>query len=63
MKDFYNSYTFILSFLALELAISMMFGEKFTEAFLWLVLLSMVLINSQTFIDFFNNTFFEVKKG
>ena len=60
MKDFYESYTFILSFLGLEIAISMMFGQQFTEWFLYLVLFSMVLLNSQKFVDFFNNTFFKV---
>lgn len=63
MKEFYQSYTFILSFMGLEIAISMLFGEDFTLAFLYLVLFSMVLINSETFVDFFNNTFMKVKKG
>ena len=57
MKEFYQSYTFILSFLGLEIAISMLFGEAFTLWFLYLVLFSMVLINSEKFVDFFENTF------
>ena len=60
MKDFYKSYTFILSFMGLEIAISMLFGEQFTLWFLYLVLLSMILLNSETFVNFFNNTFMKV---
>lgn len=57
MKEFYSSFGFILSFMALELIIGMTFGEKFVEWFLLLVLFSMVLINSDTFISFFNDKF------
>lgn len=60
MKEFYKSYTFILSFMGLEIAISMLFGEQFTLWFLYLVLFSMVLLNSEKFVDFFNNTFMKV---
>ena len=63
MKEFYQSYTFILSFMGLEIAISMLFGEDFTLWFLYLVLFSMVLLNSETFVNFFDSTFFKYKKG
>lgn len=46
MKNFYDSFTFIISFMILVLFFNMLFGEKFTEWFLLLVLLSMVVVNS-----------------
>lgn len=46
MEKFYNSFTFIISFMVLVMAFNMMFGSKFTEWFLLLVLLSMIVVNS-----------------
>jgi len=46
MKNFYNSFSFILSFMLLVLIFNMIFGAKFTEWFLILVLASMVVVNS-----------------
>lgn len=57
MKSFYESYTFILSFVILEVAINLLFGDKFTEWFLYLVLFSMVLINSEKFVAFVDEKF------
>ena len=46
MQNFYNSFTFIISFMILVLVFNMFFGSKFTEWFLLLVMLSMVVVNS-----------------
>ena len=46
MEGFYNSFSFMLGFMILVLVFNMMLGAKFTEWFLLLVLLSMVIINS-----------------
>lgn len=46
MKEFYKSFTFIISFMVLLVFINMGFGAKFTEKFLWLVLASMVVMNT-----------------
>ena len=46
MDSFYNSFTFILSFMIIVLIFNSIFGAKFTEYFLLLVLLSMVVVNA-----------------
>lgn len=46
MQNFYESFTFIISFMILVLVFNMFFGGKFTEWFLLLVLLSMIVVNS-----------------
>lgn len=46
MNNFYDSFTFIISFMVLVLVFQMMFGSTFIEWFLLLVLLSMVVLNS-----------------
>lgn len=46
MKEFYKSFTFMISFMVLLVFINMGFGAKFTEKFLWLVLASMVVMNT-----------------
>ena len=46
MQNFYDSFTFIISFMILVLFFNMFFGGKFTEWFLLLVLLSMIVVNS-----------------
>lgn len=46
MKNFYNSFSFIISFMILLLVFEMMFGAKFVEWFLLLVLCSMVVVNA-----------------
>ena len=45
MKNFYDSFTFIISFMILVLFFNMFMGSKFTEWFLLLVLLSMIVVN------------------
>ena len=54
MKNFYNSFTFIITFMILLLIFNMMFGGKFVEWFLLLVLLSMVVINADKVKYIFN---------
>lgn len=54
MKNFYNSITFIITFMILLLIFQMMFGSKFVEWFLLLVLLSMVVINADKVKYIFN---------
>ena len=48
---FYNSLTFMLSFMILLVFINMGFGSKFTEKFLLLVLASMILFNADKFSE------------
>ena len=53
MKEFYNSFTFILTFMILVLIFQMVFGNKFIEVFLLLVLASMVVVNADKFKNVF----------
>lgn len=46
MKEFYKSFTFIISFMVLLVFLNMGFGAKFTNKFLWLVLASMIVMNT-----------------
>ena len=46
MMNFYNSFTFIISFMVLVLFFEMAFGSKFVEYLLLLVLASMLIINA-----------------
>ena len=46
MMNFYNSFTFIISFVVLVLFFQMVFGSKFVEYFLLLVLASMLIMNA-----------------
>lgn len=54
MDNFYNSFTFIISFMLLVLMFQMMLGNIFTEYFLLLTLLSMIVLNSDKFSKIFN---------
>ena len=47
MMNFYNSFTFIISFMVLVLFFQMTFGSKFVEYFLLLVLASMLIMNAK----------------
>lgn len=47
MKNFYDSFTFIVAFMILVLIFNMLFGDKFVEMFLMLVLASMVILNAE----------------
>ena len=46
LKEFYNSFGFIITFMFLSVLISALFGEKFLNKFLILVLASQLLLNS-----------------
>lgn len=46
MKDFYNSFSFIIAFMILVILFEMLFGETFTQAFLILVMVSMAVFNA-----------------
>lgn len=46
MKEFYESFSFIIAFMILLLFFNMTMGGKFVEVFLTLVLASMVVVNA-----------------
>lgn len=46
MQNFYESFTFIISFMILVVTFQMIFGSDFIEGFLLLVLASMLVMNS-----------------
>lgn len=54
MQNFYNSFSFIIAFMILLLLFNMVFGGKFVEYFLMLVLASMVVVNAEKFKSVFN---------
>lgn len=54
MKNFYNSFSFIIAFMILLLLFNLLFGGKFVEYFLMLVLASMVVVNADKFNSVFN---------
>lgn len=53
MQSFYNSFTFIISFMIIVLIFNSIFGAKSTEWFLLLVLLSMIVVNNDKFGSIF----------
>lgn len=54
MKDFTEKIGFIIAFLGATIISQMMFGNKFTNNFLVLLIISAILINSQKFIKLIN---------
>lgn len=54
LKEFYNSFGFIITFMFLSVLISALFGEKFLNKFLLLVLASQLLINSDKATELIN---------
>ena len=56
LQKFFTSYTFIVGFMITCIFIQMLFGAGFLNKFLWLILISMVLINSNDFIETFKKT-------
>lgn len=62
VKAFYKDFGFIVAFLILVLVIQMSLGNNFTNKFLVLVLFGMIILNSNNFIMFLQNSF-ELKKG
>ena len=57
LKSFYEDTTFIVSFLVMVIVIQMTLGKKFTDWFLILVLFSIIIINSDKFITFLQDSF------
>lgn len=55
LKEFYNSVGFIISFLFISVLISAMFGEKFLNKFLILVLVSQLIFNSDKAVSLINS--------
>lgn len=53
MNNFYDKFSFLLAFLILVNIFYMLLGEKFTEYFLLLILLGMVILNSDKFATVF----------
>lgn len=51
IQEFTQSLGFVVSFLILVLLLSMTVGDGPTTTFLWLVLISMALLNSQDIIS------------
>lgn len=54
MQNFYNSFSFIIAFMILLLLFNILFGGKFVEYFLMLVLASMAVVNAEKFKSVFN---------
>ena len=52
MKDFYNSFKAIVTFLIITLVFTMITDEKTSEKMVLIVLLGMLLLNSEEFITF-----------
>lgn len=46
MKEFYESFSFIIAFMILVILFEMLFGDKFVHAFLILVMASMAILNA-----------------
>ena len=57
MKQFYKDFGFIIGFMIMDLIIQASFGKKVEKYFLLITLFSMVLFNSEKFIDFLQNNF------
>ena len=53
MQNFYKSFSFLLAFMILVNIFNMMFGPKFTEYFLLLILIGMVVLNVDKFATVF----------
>lgn len=62
MQNFYNSFSFVISFMIIVLVFNMMFGEKFIEMFLLLVLAGQIVINSDKLNSVFSGIQKEAKK-
>lgn len=55
LKEFYTSFGFIITFMFLSVLISALFGEKFLNKFLLLVLTSQLVLNSDKAVSLINN--------
>lgn len=56
MQKIYNNFSFILAFMIFIVFFNMVFGSKPTEYLLILILLGMVLTNSNTLTSLFKNS-------
>lgn len=56
LKKFYSNYLFVVAFLVLVLTVQMTLGKRVTFYFLMLVLLSMLVVNADTFAELVNMT-------
>ena len=52
MKNFYNNFSFLLAFMILVNIFYMLLGEKFTEGFLLIVLVGMLVANESNIAKF-----------
>lgn len=57
MQAFLESSKFIISFMILTIFIQMIFGTDVTTNFLWLVLFSMIILQSDKFIQMTKGAF------
>lgn len=57
MEDFYKSSKFVIAFLTMTLLIQMTFGESVTVMYLYLILFSMIILQSGQFISFLEGVF------
>lgn len=53
LGNFYNSFGFLITFMILVNIFYMLLGSSFTEGFLLLVLLGMVIVNADKFSTIF----------
>ena len=53
MQNFYNNFSFLLSFMIMVNIFYMLLGPSFTEGFLLLVLAGMVITNADKFATIF----------
>ena len=48
IKNFFNSFTFLIGFMILCIFMQMLLGKQVLYKFLWLVLFGMVVVNNKT---------------
>lgn len=52
MEKFFSSYKTLIGFLIASIFIQMLLGDDVLQAFLWLVLFSMLILNYKVFTSF-----------
>lgn len=55
IKNFFNSFTFLIGFMILCIFMQMLLGKQVLYKFLWLVLLGMIVVNVDTFNNILKN--------
>ena len=63
MNKLFNNFTFILAFMVFMVFWNMIFGKKSTETLLWLILLGMVLTNSNQLSNMLKSGVSTIKQG